>query len=97
MSEKNTLSDNSRRDRIESTGKGHEESIPLCIDLVPVIGLEGCTQQVATLGQHTGIAITQLLEQMCGSLDVSEEQRHRSLGQVRHRHHRLLSLLEISS
>ena len=71
-------------DGIAGTGKGDEESIPLGIHFVTEIHLEGHAQEAATLHQHLGVIVTQLLEQLCRSLDIGEEQCYRSRGQVTH-------------
>ena len=51
----------------------------LGIDFVTATCAERATQQGSALCEHTCIALTQLLEQMRGSIDVSKEQRDGSL------------------
>src|SRR6266571_3453295 len=69
---------------IGGTGKDHEESVALGVHDVPVPLSECCAQDLAALRQHTGVAITQLRQQTCGSVDIGEQQRDRTRWQVLH-------------
>lgn len=40
--------------------------------------LECCAEELAALRQYERVAVTQLLKQICGPLDVAKEQRHGS-------------------
>src|SRR5215467_9993333 len=78
MSSEGALRLNDCQHRVSSTSKGDEEAITLGIDLVAIPLLEGGTQHLPALRQHTAIAVTQLLEQVSRFFDVSEEQGDRS-------------------
>ena len=84
MSSEGTLNIHRSRESIQSTSKCHEESVPLCVNLIPVPLLENSTQQLPVLFQQIGVAVAQLLEQARGSLDIGEEQRNRSRREVMH-------------
>jgi hypothetical protein len=59
----------------------HEEPVPLGLDLVTAAGREGGAHDAAVIIQDTGVRrITQLLDQVCGSLDVREQKRNRPGG-----------------
>src|SRR5436305_7986315 len=60
---------------IAGASKGGKHGVPLRVDLVTVIGMESGAQQSAALIQQLGVALTYLLEQVSGSLDICEEQR----------------------
>jgi hypothetical protein len=65
-------------DSIAGASKGHEEGISLGVHLVPVPLLERGTVKLTVLLHHLGIALTHLLKQARGALDVREEQAHGS-------------------
>ena len=46
--------------------------------------LEGVAQHAAVLGQHVGVAIAELLEQLRRALDVGEEERDGAGREVAH-------------
>ena len=50
-----------RHNSIGGTSKGDEEGISLGVNLVTMVLLEYVAQQASAIGQHVGIAFTQLL------------------------------------
>src|SRR5712691_9327787 len=73
MSGESTLGSHCCQDSLSGANKNDEETIPLRIDLVTVMLAQSRAQQFAVLNQHARIVLAQLLEQVCRSLDVSEE------------------------
>jgi len=71
-------------DGIGGASEGHEEGISLRVDLVAATRLERGTQEGPTLCQHVGVALAQLLQQLGRPLDVAEEQRDGTHGEVLH-------------
>jgi hypothetical protein len=70
-----TLRGHRRQECVTGASKDGEKRISLHVDLMTVICTKSCAQQGATLGQQRGVAITELLEQVSGSLDISKKQR----------------------
>lgn len=83
MGEEGTLSSHHRRDSIGGARKGYKKGITLCVDLVTTPLPECETQELATIFQEAGVALTKLLEKVRRSLDVSKEQGDRSRRQLR--------------
>jgi hypothetical protein len=73
MGSEGTLDSHCRRDGIGGASKGEEEGIALRVDLVAVELKECGAQEVPTLVQEAGVALTQLLKQARGPLNVGEE------------------------
>src|SRR5216683_5912798 len=73
MSGEGTLGSHCCQDSLSGANKNDEETIPLCIDLVTVILAKSRAQQIAALDQQASVGLTQLLEQVGRSFDVSEE------------------------
>src|SRR5258708_32746483 len=84
MAGKSALSIGCCGDSISSAGEDDEECVTLGVDLLPEIHAERHTQELAALRQQVCVGITQLLEQVCGSLDIREEQCDCSGRQVTH-------------
>src|SRR5438105_5078603 len=70
VADEGTLGSDGCRDRIAGASKGHEEGIPLRVDLMAAMLAECGTQEVSALAQQASIVLTQLLEQLRGSLDI---------------------------
>jgi hypothetical protein len=62
MTGEGTLNSDSRYNCIGGARKGHEEGIALRIDLVAVMLVERCTQEISALGKHVAVVLTQVLE-----------------------------------
>ena len=73
MRAQGTLGRHCCQDSLSGPNENDEETIPLHIDLITVMLAKSRAQQIAALAQHVGVALTQLLEQECRPLDVSEE------------------------
>ena len=65
---------------IGGMGEGDEEGISLRVHLVAVVLDEYFPQQLPTIGQHVGIMLIQLLQEMRRVFHIGEEQRHGSSG-----------------
>ena len=53
-------------------GKGEEERVSLVIDLASLAPLDGVSEDALVLLEHVAVALPELLEQPCGTLDVGE-------------------------
>src|SRR5258708_31510456 len=84
MAGKSALSIGCCGDSISSAGEDDEEGVTLGVDLLPEIHAERHTQELAALREQVWVGNTQLLEQVCGSLDIREEQCDCSGRQVTH-------------
>ena len=84
MSGNRALGLHRRRDGITGTCKGHEEALALRIDFVALTRLERRAQQVTALGQHIGVALSDVLELEHRPLDIAQEQRDRSRRKMMH-------------
>jgi len=73
-----------RGNGIAGAGKGGEEGIPLGIDLVAIEREERRAQQGLACFQYASIALTELLKQARGALDIREEQSDRSAWEFTH-------------
>ncbi len=78
MSEERALHGHGCCHSIAGTGKYHEKRVSLRIDFVAMVLREGAPQQVATVGQHAGVALAQLLQEARRAFHIAEEQRERS-------------------
>ena len=59
--------------------KGNEEGVALGIDLDPSMASKRVAQEGSVLSERAGVALgAQLVEQSCGAVDVSEQERDRS-------------------
>src|SRR5262245_56378172 len=56
------------------TLESYEEPITRRVDLVPVPRLERLAQQAPVRRQHLGIPVTQVLQEACGGLEVTEQE-----------------------
>src|SRR6266571_233534 len=74
MGAEGTLTSDRCRDGIGGARKGHEERIPLRVDLVTMEFEERGTQEGAAHFQEASVALTHLLEQARRALDIGEEQ-----------------------
>src|SRR6266699_1706976 len=82
MACKSTLDGECSPNCISGTVKDYEEAIALGAGFVAVPPPKRRSRQLAVVGQHADITISQLLQQACGSLHVSEEQRDSSCWQI---------------
>ena len=70
--------------RVMCVAEGDEERIALRIDLgAAMLGKRG-PKQGAMLGKHRAVALLQPLDQLRRAIDVGEEKRDGSLGQIGH-------------
>jgi hypothetical protein len=74
-----------RLDSIARVAEGDEEGIALRIDLGAAVVGELGTKQITMLGEHCAVSLLQLLDQLGRAIDVGEEKRDGSAGQLRHR------------
>jgi hypothetical protein len=61
----------SLRGRFEDNKKG----VPLALEHVPAVPLEGLTQELTVTGEKPGVAVPEPTEQERGALDVAEQER----------------------
>ncbi len=69
---------------VASARERDEERVPLGVDLVPAVSVEGGTQQSLVVGQDCAVAFTQLLDESRRPFDVGEEEGD---GSARHLGH----------
>jgi hypothetical protein len=55
-------------------GKGGEESVTLGVNFSAIPGVQGFADDLVVAGQQGGVLISQLIEQLGGTFDVSEEE-----------------------
>jgi len=86
MEGERALHSNSSRDRVGGAGENQEERVSLGIDLVPIEGGAGSSQQLAIVCQDLLVWLFScLLEQARGPFQVSEEERGGPHGNLVHR------------
>src|SRR6266849_9907622 len=81
-----------RRHRVLGATEGDEERVPLRVDLVAAVLGERLAQDPLVIGERVAVAISQLLEQLRRTLDVSKEEGDRADRQLRGRAHARLRI-----
>src|SRR5260370_6044459 len=84
MGEEGPLASDRCRDGIGGARKGHEERIPLRVNLIAIELEERGTQEGPTSFQEAGVALTHLLKQARRALDIGAEQCHGPCGELTH-------------
>ncbi|HLJ32558.1 MAG TPA: hypothetical protein VKU38_02860, partial [Ktedonobacteraceae bacterium] len=84
MGGESALCRHSCRHGIGGASEDHEKGIALGVHDAPIPLSERCTQHLAALRQHTGISLTQLVQQARGPRNIGEQQRDRTSWQVLH-------------
>ena len=72
---------------VARAGEDVEAGVPLGVHLLAPVRSERLAQQPTVLGEDRAVAVAQLLQQVRGTLDVAEEERHgagRELGHAIH-------------
>lgn len=71
-------------DRVACAREDEEERVALRVDLDPVAGREGVTDDSPVRGQHLAVVVAEALEELRRVLDVREDEGDRSAGKLGH-------------